>query len=38
MDYTKLMAPKTQALLKELLVMLAEQGEDATFAYIRKLK
>lgn len=38
MDYTKLMAPKTNALLKELLEMLAEQGEDATFAYIRTLK
>lgn len=38
MDYTSLMAPKTNALLKELLEMLAEQGEDATFAYIRTLK
>lgn len=38
MDYTRLMAPKTNALLKELLEMLAEQGEDATFAYIRTLK
>ena len=38
MDYTKLMAPNTYATLKELLEMLAEEGEDATFAYIRTLK
>ena len=30
-----LMAPETYALLETLLVMLAEQGEDAAFAYIR---
>lgn len=38
MDYSKLMAPNTYALLKKLLTMLAEEGEDATFAYIRTLK
>ena len=38
MDYSKLMAPNTYALLRELLEMLAEEGEEKTFAYIRKLK
>jgi len=28
--------PETAALLEKLLVMLAEEGEDATFSYIRK--
>ena len=37
-DYSKLMAPNTYATLKMLLEMLAEEGEDATFAYIRKMK
>lgn len=37
-DYSKLMAPKTYETLKMLLEMLAEEGEDATFAYIRKMK
>lgn len=37
-DYSKLMAPNTKDLLEQLLIMLAEEGEDATFAYIRKLK
>ncbi len=36
--HDKLIAPKTAALLEELLEMLAKEGEDATFAYIRKLK
>lgn len=31
------MHPETEALLKTLLEMLAEKGEDATFAYIREL-
>lgn len=30
-----LMHPETAALLEKLLVMLSEEGEDATFAYIR---
>lgn len=30
--------PETAALLEKLLVMLAEEGEEATFAYIRNLK
>lgn len=30
--------PKTSDLLERLLVMLSEQGEDKTFAYIRSLK
>ncbi len=33
-NYT--MHPEAMALLEKLLVMLAEQGEDATFAYIRR--
>ena len=37
-DYSKLMHPATHALLKELLEMLAEQGEEATFRYLRTLK
>ena len=32
-----LIHPKTSDLLEELLTMLAEQGEDKTFAYIRTL-
>lgn len=38
MDYTKLMHPETYKLLRSWLVMLAEEGEDATFAYIKSLK
>ncbi|MBR1442794.1 MAG: catalase [Firmicutes bacterium] len=34
----RVMHPETTKLLKKLLVMLSEKGEDATFAYIRKLK
>lgn len=30
--------PKTSALLEKLLIMLKEEGEDKTFAYIRTLK
>lgn len=30
--------PETSALIEKLLRMLAEEGEDKTFAYIRKLK
>lgn len=37
-DYSNIMHPNTNALLKKLLVMLAEQGEDKTFAYIRSLR
>lgn len=33
----KLMHPKTAQLLKKLLRMLAEEGEERTFKYIRKL-
>lgn len=32
------MHPETEALLRNLLTMLAEKGEDETFAYIRKLR
>ena len=32
----KLVHPETAALLRSLLVMLAEEGEEATFEYIRK--
>ena len=28
--------PETEALLEQLLLMLKDEGEDATFAYIRK--
>ena len=34
--YEKLMHPETQKLLETLLVMLAEQGEEATYTYIRE--
>ncbi len=34
----KLMHPETAALLEQLLQLLAKEGEDRTFAYIRKLK
>ena len=34
---TPLMHPETQALLEKLLIMLRDKGEEATFAYIRKL-
>lgn len=34
----RFMHPETAALMEKLLVMLAEKGEDETFAYIRKLK
>ena len=34
---TPLIHPKTSDLIEELLTMLAEQGEDVTFAYIREL-
>lgn len=37
-DYSKLMHPNTQAILKKLLVMLAEEGEDTTFTFIRKAR
>lgn len=36
-DYRVSMHPNTRALLRELLVMLAEKGEAKTFRYIRKL-
>ena len=29
--------PRTKALLEHLLLMLKEQGEERTFAYIRKM-
>lgn len=32
------MHPKTEALLNELLEMLRDEGEEKTFAYIRKIK
>ena len=38
MNYAKLLHPNTHDLLKELLEMLAEEGEDATFRYLRTLK
>ena len=31
----RFMHPETAALLRKLLVMLAEEGEDRTFAYVR---
>ena len=31
-----LLHPNTRALLEEMLTMLAQEGEDATFAYVRK--
>ena len=31
-----LLHPETKSLLEELLTMLKDEGEDATFAYIRK--
>ena len=34
--YEKMMHPETQKLLETLLVMLAEQGEEATYLYIRE--
>jgi hypothetical protein len=34
---TRRMDPETSALLEKLLTMLSTQGEDKTFAYIRKL-
>lgn len=34
---TPLMHPETRALLEKLLIMLRDKGEEATFAYIRKL-
>lgn len=37
-DYSMIMHPKTKELLQKLLQMLADEGEDATFAYIRTLK
>lgn len=36
-DYRVSMHPNTRALLRSLLVMLAEDGETKTFRYIRKL-
>ena len=35
-DMKKVMHPETQKLLETLLVMLAEQGEEATYLYIRE--
>lgn len=38
-DYSKknyIMHPETRALLEKMLLMLAEKGEDETFAYIRQ--
>ena len=32
------MHPNTEALLEKLLVMLRDEGEEKTFAYIRSLK
>ncbi|MBQ7071089.1 MAG: catalase [Ruminococcus sp.] len=32
------MHPETAAIIEKLLVMLSEKGEDATFAYIRRMK
>ena len=37
-DYSNIMHPKTMALLEKLMRMLAEEGEEKTFAYIRKMK
>ena len=37
-DYSAIMHPNTQKLLRELLQMLADEGEAKTFAYIRKMK
>ena len=37
-DYSHIMHPETETLLKKLLEILAEQGESAAFAYIRTLK
>ena len=34
----RLIHPETAALLEKLLVMLAEEGEDAAFSYLRQLK
>ena len=39
-EYTKkyiTIHPETRALLERILVMLKERGEEATFAYLRKL-
>lgn len=36
-DHTGIMHPNTEAFLRELLVMLTEDGEKATFKYIRRL-
>ena len=36
--YEKMMHPDTQKLLETLLVMLAEQGEEATYLYIRDIE
>ena len=32
------MHPNTEALLEKLLVMLRDEGEEKTFAYIRNMK
>ncbi len=37
-DYSQLMHPNTEKLLFEILTIFAEQGEDAGFRYLRKLK
>lgn len=37
-DYSKLMTEYTRETLRMLLTMLAEKGEDETFAYMRKIK
>lgn len=34
----RMIHPETSELLESLLIMLAEKGEDETFAYIRKMK
>lgn len=36
-DYSAIMAPKTEKLLRELLTMLSVEGEKKTFRYMRKL-
>ena len=37
-DYSAIMQPNTQKLLRELLQMMSDEGEAKTFAYIRKME
>lgn len=37
-NYSQLMHPETEASLKEILTLFAEQGETAGFRYLRKLR